>query len=121
MEVSWNWELEFTRARESQGWARAVPELFAAELRRRRVAAGMSQRHVAVTMALIYGHQAWRQATVAQVEAGKRDLKLGEAAALASIVGTSLPELLAELEIPAVRLDARLPEAGLDGEPREEA
>lgn len=66
-------------------------ERFAANLRAVREASGMSQGRLADEMA--DRGWPWRQQTVTRVETGRRMVRLGEAKAVAEILGTSLDDL----------------------------
>ena len=77
------------------GLEEAPPEIteerFAANLRMTREAVGVSQSRLADEMTA-RGWQ-WRQQTVTRVETGRRSVRLGEAKAVAEILGTSLDKL----------------------------
>ena len=66
---------------------------FARHLRTRRVAMGMSQRHVVLFLEVEHGI-VWHQTVVAKIEAGQRQVKLTEAFALADVLGLPLEQLI---------------------------
>jgi transcriptional regulator with XRE-family HTH domain len=74
-------------------WQDHAEERFAGNLRAARDRAGLSQQAVAAQMQeLGFGHI--RQQTIAQIEAGSRSVRLGEALALSRITGTSIDMLV---------------------------
>jgi transcriptional regulator with XRE-family HTH domain len=80
-------------------------------LRAARQRARLPQQHIATVMALTHGYTTWRQTTVGRVETGERSLQLGEALAVADIVGVTLADLVSD-ERPRAELGARLAELG---------
>lgn len=96
--AQWDPVEEFARLGRRQLWVKTIGSNFAAALKARRTAAGISQQHVAMTMAMLYGHTNWHQTTVAKVEAGEREVRLAEAVALAQIVGSPLSQLIGDWE-----------------------
>jgi transcriptional regulator with XRE-family HTH domain len=78
---------------EAEEWRDHAEERFAANLRAARERAGLSQEALAAQMREQgFGHV--RQQTVAQIEAGSRSVRLGEALALSGITGTSIDVLV---------------------------
>lgn len=69
-------------------------EIFRVQVRQRRTALGWSQQRL--TDELVKLGYPWHQTTVAKVEAGQRRLSLGEATALARVLGGSLAEMASE-------------------------
>lgn len=78
-------------------------------LRAARTRARQPQQHIATVMAMSHGYTTWRQTTVGRVEAGERSLQLGEALALADIIGIPLADLVSE-EPTRLETGARLAE-----------
>lgn len=78
-------------------------EVFRVQVRQRRTALGWSQQRL--TDELVKLGYPWHQTTVAKVEAGQRRLSLGEATALARVLGGSLAEMASES---VADMDARI-------------
>lgn len=53
-----------------------------------------TQGMVAAKMALLYGYATWNQSTLARVERGEREVKLGEAVALCEILEVDLMDVI---------------------------
>jgi transcriptional regulator with XRE-family HTH domain len=66
---------------------------FAANVRARRELNGMSQRALAQAM-IDLGHGSFRQQTIAEIEAGGRQVKLEEALAISRALGISMDNLV---------------------------
>lgn len=66
---------------------------FAANIRSRRELRGLSQRELAQALVDL-GHSSFRQQTVAEIEAGGRQVKLDEAMAFSSALGISVDSLI---------------------------
>lgn len=84
-------EDEPTEPGEGESPPELTEERFAANLRMTREAIGVSQSTLAEEMAA--RGWPWRQQTVTRVETGQRMVRLGEAKAVAEILGTSLDKL----------------------------
>jgi transcriptional regulator with XRE-family HTH domain len=78
-------------------------------LRAARQRARLPQQHIATVMAMTHGYSTWRQTTVGRVETGERSLQLGEALAVADIIGVTLSDLVSD-ELPRAELGGRLAE-----------
>jgi transcriptional regulator with XRE-family HTH domain len=89
------------------------------QLRALREAAGYTQRLIADQMTLA-GYK-MHQTTVAKIEAGERPVTVGEAAALAHIVGASLADLITppDTDTPAKLAEALAQRSRLQREARE--
>jgi transcriptional regulator with XRE-family HTH domain len=80
-------------------------------LRAARQRARLPQQHIATVMAMTHGYTTWRQTTVGRVETGERSLQLGEALAVADIIGIPLADLVSE-EPTRLEIGARRAELG---------
>ena len=77
----------------SDGRSDTAAARFAVNMRRRRELRGWSQRQLAQELVDL-GHSTFRQQTVAEIEAGLRQVKLDEALALSRALGLSVENLI---------------------------
>jgi transcriptional regulator with XRE-family HTH domain len=66
---------------------------FAANIRSRRESRGLSQRELAQALVDL-GHSSFRQQTIAEIEAGSRQVKLDEALAYSRALGITVDNLI---------------------------
>lgn len=102
--------------RHSREWVAGTDERFAARIRQLRESKGHTQAEMAAKLTLLHGGHVgqWHQTRWSKVEAGERRVWLGEAMAIADVLGVDLSTLLDEHPIPdahRVEVSAALTEA----------
>ena len=77
----------------NEGKADTAASRFAANIRSRRESRGLSQRELAQALVDL-GHSSFRQQTIAEIEAGSRQVKLEEALACSRALGITVDHLI---------------------------